>query len=110
MREVQLQSVLEFKEMHGITYVQETSAKSGKNVERLFSDCARFIYDRYKDKMDNVGNDGDLSSDDVDNSYEDNQGGSFKQSNGHKAGRLNRRNMRNKKRKKQNLMNKCQKC
>lgn len=99
MREVTLQSVLEFKEMNNILYFQETSAKSGKNVERLFTDCARFIYHKYKDKMDNVGNDGDLSSDnEMDNSYdEDNQGGSFKQSGGHKAGRLNRRNMRRKK-------------
>ena len=112
MREVQLQSVLEFKEMHNITYAQETSAKSGKNVEKLFSDCARFIYHKYKDKMENVGNDGDLSSDDGgDVSYDDEgKGGSFNQSNGHRAGRLRKRNQRNSKRRKQNLMSKCQKC
>lgn len=28
-------------------YWQETSAKTGKNVERLFTDCARFIYHKY---------------------------------------------------------------
>jgi GTPase SAR1 family protein len=33
MREVTLESVLEFKEMNNIDYFCETSAKSGKNVE-----------------------------------------------------------------------------
>lgn len=63
MREVQLESVLEFKEMNNILYFTETSAKTGKNVESLFADCAKFIYMKYKDKMNTVGNDGDLSSD-----------------------------------------------
>ena len=58
--------------------------------------------------MDNVGNDGDLSSDDGgDVSYDDENKGSFNQSNGHRAGRLRKRNQRNNKRRKQNLMNKC---
>jgi Ras-related protein Rab-2A len=51
MREVQLESVLEFKEMNNILYYTETSAKTGKNIEQLFSDCAKFIYLKYKDKM-----------------------------------------------------------
>ena len=63
MREVQLESVLEFKEMNNILYYTETSAKTGKNVESLFADCSKFIYLKYKDRMDKVGNDGDLSSD-----------------------------------------------
>ena len=33
MREVTVESVLEFKEMNNILYFTETSAKSGKNVE-----------------------------------------------------------------------------
>ena len=55
--------MLEFKEMNSILYCSETSAKSGKNVERLFTDCAKFIYAKFRERMDNVGNDGDLSSD-----------------------------------------------
>lgn len=51
MREVQLESVLDFKNMNNIMYFIETSAKTGKNIETLFSDCAKFIYLKYKDKM-----------------------------------------------------------
>lgn len=51
MREVQLDSVLDFKNMNNIMYFIETSAKTGKNIETLFSDCAKFIYLKYKDKM-----------------------------------------------------------
>ena len=61
MREVTPESVLEFKEMNGIQYWSETSAKSGKNVDKLFTDCAKFLYGKYKDRMNQVGNDGDLS-------------------------------------------------
>lgn len=85
-------------------YFIETSAKTGKNIETLFSDCAKFIYLKYKDKMDQVGNDGDLSSD-VDHqhqSYE--RSDSFKESGGHRVTRLNgknrRRNMKKERRKK----------
>ena len=35
----------------------------GKNVERLFTDCARFLYNKYHDKLGEVGHNGDLSSD-----------------------------------------------
>jgi hypothetical protein len=93
MREVQLESVLQFKEMNKILYFIETSAKTGKNVDTLFSDCAKFIYLKYKDRMHQVGHDGDLSS--------DNEGiqrrvgersNSFLESNGHRVTRLNGRN------------------
>jgi GTPase SAR1 family protein len=89
MREVQLESVLEFKEMNNILYAQETSAKSGKNVEQVFTDCAKFLFTKYKDRMDQVGNDGDLSSDNdsLQNSVE--RSGSFKESGGHRVTRLN---------------------
>lgn len=51
LREVQLENVLEFKELNNILYFIETSAKTGKNIEQLFADCAKFIYLKYKDKM-----------------------------------------------------------
>jgi GTPase SAR1 family protein len=47
-REVDLETVRVFKEENNITYCCETSAKSGKNIERLFTDCARFLYSKYK--------------------------------------------------------------
>ena len=103
-REVTLQSVLEFKEMNGILYFTETSAKTGKNVELLFTDCAKFIYSKFKDRLDFMGNDGDLSSDcdsSFDNSVDEGRGGSFKESRGHKAGRKkSRRKLRTKSSKK----------
>ena len=97
--------MLEFKELNKILYFCETSAKSGKNVEGLFTDCAKFIYSRFKDRMDNVGNDGDLSSD-CDSSFDNSidgteRQGSFKESRGHKAGRRkSRRKLRSKSAKK----------
>ena len=69
MREVNKESVLEFKDMNGIQYWCETSAKSGKNVDKLFTDCAKFLYTKYKDRMAQVGNDGDLSMSDADSSF-----------------------------------------
>ena len=106
MREVTVQSVLEFKDMNNILYFTETSAKSGKNVETLFTDCARFIYQKYKDKMDTMGNDGDLSSDNesMNSSFTSDREktGTFEESKGHKASRLNgkKRNRNRKKKKK----------
>ena len=44
-------------------YSAETSAKTGANVERMFIDCARFLYLKYRDNLGSVGNNGDLSSD-----------------------------------------------
>jgi len=32
-------------------YISETSAKSGDNVERLFVDTAKFLYQKYKDRL-----------------------------------------------------------
>lgn len=61
MREVTLENILEFKENNQILYAQETSAKTGKNVDRLFTDCARFLYEKYRDRMNEVGHTGDLS-------------------------------------------------
>ena len=42
---------LKFKREHDILYYQETSAKSGGNVEKMFIDVAKFIYLKYKDQM-----------------------------------------------------------
>ena len=65
-------------------------------MERLFTDCAKFIYKKYSDRMKQIGHDGDLSSDNdsqMDNSYLDENGRNdkynFKESGGHKASRLN---------------------
>lgn len=105
MREVTVESVLEFKEMNNIMYYCETSAKQGKNVESLFTDCARFIYSKYKDRMDGMAGDGgDLSSenDSMNNSFTSDRerNSSFKESGGHKATRLNSRKRKLKKNKK----------
>jgi Ras-related protein Rab-2A len=112
MREVTVESVLEFKEMNNIMYYCETSAKQGKNVETLFTDCARFIYSKYKDRMDGMaGGDGDLSSenDSMNNSFTSDRerNSSFKESGGHKATRLNSRKRKLKKNKKQKNGGKC---
>ena len=73
-REVSRESILEFKDLNNILYCQETSASSGKNIDVLFSDAARLIYHKYKDRMDEVGNgaQGDLTEDHGDD--EDNGG------------------------------------
>lgn len=86
-------------------YSAETSAKTGANVERMFIDCARFLYLKYRDNLGSVGNNGDLSSDNdsfANQSFESqgrrNNGGSFRESRGHKAGKLGgRRRSRKKK-------------
>ena len=54
-REVDLETVLQFKRANGVEYVCETSAKTGKNIERLFTDCASFIYQKYKGKFHLLG-------------------------------------------------------
>lgn len=83
----------------------ETSAKTGKNVEKLFTDCARFLYLKYHDKLGEVGNAGDLSSDNdsfANHSFESQgrrNGGSFLESRGHKAGKLSGRRRSKKKKK-----------
>ena len=60
-REVTFESILDFKEHNQILYAQETSAKTGKNVDRLFTDCARFLFDKYRDRMNEIGHNGNLS-------------------------------------------------
>lgn len=104
MREVTVESVLEFKEMNNIMYFCETSAKSGSKVETLFTDCAKFIYSKYKDRMDSMGDTADLSenSESMNNSFTSDRerDSSFKQSGGHKATRLNSRKRKLKKGKK----------
>lgn len=50
-REINSEEALKFKQEHNILYWVETSAKSGENVERLFIDVAKFLYDKYKDKL-----------------------------------------------------------
>ena len=69
MREVTQESVLEFKELNNIQYWCETSAKSGKNFDKLFTDCAKFVYNKYKDRMAQVGNEGDLSMSEAESSF-----------------------------------------
>ena len=93
MREVQVESVLEFKEMNNIHYFAECSAKTGKNVESLFVDCAKFLYQKYKDKMSTVGNDGDLSSQDESFNSSFERSGSFKESGGHRVTRNRNRKL-----------------
>jgi len=51
MREVTKEQVMEYKDKNGIMYFAECSSKSGEGVERLFSDCSKFIYDAYKNKI-----------------------------------------------------------
>jgi len=51
MREVAKEQALDYKDKNGIMYFAECSAKSGDGVERLFADCSRFIYAKYKDKI-----------------------------------------------------------
>jgi hypothetical protein len=99
------ENILEFKRENQILYAAEASAKTGKNVERLFTDCAGFLYNKYHDKLGEIGHDGDLSSDNdsfAQNNSFDSQGrrsGSFLESRGHKAGKLGGRR-RSKRRKK----------
>ena len=42
---------LKFKKEHDLLYFQETSAKLGGNVEKMFIDIAKFIYLKHKDQM-----------------------------------------------------------
>jgi Ras-related protein Rab-2A len=50
-REVTIEEALEFQKKHSILYFTETSAKSGDNIDRLFLDCSKFIYLKYKDQL-----------------------------------------------------------
>lgn len=50
-REVTTEEALEFQRKNNILYFTETSAKSGDNIDRLFLDCSKFIYLKYKDQL-----------------------------------------------------------
>tara|TARA_B110000503_G_C6943803_1_gene328082 strand:+ start:477 stop:704 length:228 start_codon:yes stop_codon:yes gene_type:complete len=67
MREVEKNTVLEYKAKNDFLYYCECSAKSGNNVEKLFADCSRFIYHKYKDKIGQMKDDDDSENDSVDN-------------------------------------------
>ena len=41
----------EFRQKHNIPYFIETSAKTGENVETIFSMAAKLLYDNYKGKI-----------------------------------------------------------
>ena len=80
--------------MNNILYSTETSAKTGHNIETLFTDCAKFIYNSYKDRLHELKGNIDNSEDYSDTESVDENGakkGSFIDSKGHKAGRLNGR-------------------
>ena len=98
-REVDMETIKKFKLEHNLVYCCETSAKSGKNIERLFTDCARFIYAKYKGKFHTLAGEGanDQDNNKLDNSYVSDNArtlGSFKQSGGHRAGRSSRKRLR----------------
>lgn len=50
-REVPIEQALEFKKENGLIYFTETSAKSGENIDKLFTDAAKLIYIKYKDSL-----------------------------------------------------------
>ena len=107
---MQLESVLEFKEMNNIHYCTETSAKSGKNIEQMFTDCAKLLYQKYKTKFHEVGGDGDLSSDNE--SFDDSQErtGSFAESGGHRVTRNGKLKKNRRHLKKHKQINKKKQC
>lgn len=53
-REVSFEEGLQFKKDQDLLYFKETSAKSGENVDKLFTDIAKFIYHKYKDSLHKV--------------------------------------------------------
>jgi len=54
-RQVPRERALEFKKQHGIKYWIETSAKSGDNINQLFFDAAKFLYQKIRDEDDGSG-------------------------------------------------------
>ena len=50
-REVTEVEAQRFKKENDLLYFTETSAKSGDNVDRLFIDVAKFIFQKYKDRL-----------------------------------------------------------
>jgi len=50
-RRVSPEEALRFKTDNNLLYFGETSAKSGENVDRLFIDVAKFIFQKYRDRL-----------------------------------------------------------
>lgn len=56
-REVYPEQAMQFQRENDLLYFQETSAKSGENIDVLFTDVAKFIYKKYRDSMHKVMDD-----------------------------------------------------
>jgi GTPase SAR1 family protein len=69
-REVPIEHALDFKQKNNLLYFTETSAKSGDNVDRLFIDVAKFIYQKYKDKLHKLIDDETSSQNSRSNSFD----------------------------------------
>ena len=52
-RQVSVEKALAFKNEHDLHYYSETSARTGDNVINLFSDVAKFLYLKHRDRLDN---------------------------------------------------------
>ena len=50
-REVSLKQAQEFKQKHNIPFFLETSAKTGENVEAIFTMAAKMLHNNYKDRI-----------------------------------------------------------
>lgn len=50
-REVSVEKVEKFKRDHGIKFHFETSAKTGENIENLFTFASKVLYHNFKDKI-----------------------------------------------------------
>ena len=53
-REVQFERALEFAKTHNIHKVFETSAKTGKNIENVFSCAGKDLFQPEKDQTQNL--------------------------------------------------------
>lgn len=51
MREVTQQQAEQFRTKHKIEWYVETSAKTGENVELLFTMGFKFVHERFKDRI-----------------------------------------------------------
>ena len=50
-REVSIERVEQFKREKGILFNFETSAKTGENIENLFTLASKVLYNNFKDKI-----------------------------------------------------------
>ena len=50
-REVSIRQAHDFKKKHNIPYFIETSAKTGENVENIFTMAAKMLHHNYKDRI-----------------------------------------------------------